>query len=125
MSFNPDNDRIVKLDTITPVEKINELAELNSEEVDFQAIEQKASIFAKDAKFVPVDESVKLVSVEKNGKIIYENDGKMQLAESQLELAETKNDEQKCPVFSDFSENQKLLEKKTTTDSFKKNFNMF
>lgn len=112
MSFNPDNDRIVKLDTITPVEKINELAELNSEEVDFQAIEQKASIFAKDAKFVPVDESVKLVSVEKNGKIIYENDGKMQLAESQLELAETKNDEQKMSGFLGFFGKSKAFGKK-------------
>lgn len=112
MSFSPDNDRIVKIDTITPVEKINELAELNLEEVDFSAIEQKASIFAKDAKFVPIEESVKLVSVEKNGKIIYENEGRMQLAESQLELAESKNDDFKTSGFLGFFGKSKTFGKK-------------
>lgn len=112
MSFSPDNDRIVKIDTITPVEKINELAELNLEEVDFSAIEQKASIFSKDAKFVPIEESVKLVSVEKNGKIIYENEGRMQLAESQLELAESKNDELKKSDFLGFFGKSKIFGKK-------------
>ena len=112
MSFNPDNDRIVNVDAITPVEKINELTELNLEDVDFQAIEQKASIFIKDAKFVPVEESVKLISVEKNGKIIYENDGKMQLAESQLELAESKNDEPKISGFLGFFGKSKIFGRK-------------
>ena len=55
-------------------------------------LKKKASIFVKDAKFTPVDEAVKLVSVEKNGKIIYEDQGRMQLVESQQDLAQLKND---------------------------------
>ncbi len=112
MSFNPDNDKIVRVDAVTPVEKINELSELSSEDVDFQEIEKKASIFAKGAKFVPVDEAVKLVSVEKNGKIIYEDSGKMQLADSQLELAESKNEDQKMSGFLGFFGKSKAFGKK-------------
>lgn len=91
MSFNPDNGKIAKVDNVTPVEKINELAELNWEDIDLQEIEEKASIFVRDAKFTPID-GVKLVSVEQNGKIIYEDDGKMQLVESQYDLAQMKTD---------------------------------
>lgn len=96
MSFNPDNGKIVKVDSVTSVEKINELAELNLDDIDFQEIERRASIFTKHANYVPVDEkSVRLVSVEDNGKLIYEDYGRMQLADSQQELAESKYVENK------------------------------
>ena len=45
MSFNPDNGKIAKVDNVTPVEKINELAELNLEEIDLQEIEKKSQHF--------------------------------------------------------------------------------
>ncbi len=87
MSINPiDDKKNVTLD------KSADLPEFGLADIDFEAIEQKASIFVKDTKFVPVDEQVKLVSVEKNG-IIYEDDGKMQLVNSQTELAENKLDD--------------------------------
>lgn len=92
MSFNPIDDK-KPAPGVKPMEKISEIPELDLADIDFKEIEKKASIFVKDTKFVPVDEEVKLVSVEKNGKIIYEDDGKMQLANSQAELAEMKNEE--------------------------------
>lgn len=92
MSFNPIDDK-KPVPGVKPVERISEIPELDLADVDFKEIEKKASIFVKDTKFVPVDEEVKLVSVEKNGKIIYEDDGKMQLANSQAELAEMKNED--------------------------------
>ena len=47
MSFNPDNGKIAKVDNVTPVEKINELAELNLEEIDLQEIEKKPAFSLK------------------------------------------------------------------------------
>ena len=91
MSFDPiDNSK--NIPGAKPADMSTDLPEFALADIDFAAIEIKASIFVKDTKFVPVDEQVKLVSVEKNG-IIYEDEGKMQLANSQTELAETKLDE--------------------------------
>ena len=91
MSFDPiDNSK--NIPGAKPADMPSDLPEFTLADIDFAAIEKKASIFVKDTKFVPVDEQVKLVSVEKNG-IIYEDEGKMQLANSQTELAENKLDE--------------------------------
>lgn len=92
MSFNPIDDNKPAMGAMA-AGKMNELPEIDLAEIDFKEIEKKASIFVKDTKFVPVDEQVKLVSVEKNGKLIYEDEGRMQLANSQLDLAEMKNED--------------------------------
>ncbi len=87
-SFNPINDKN-PLSGAMPVDKVNDLPEFDLADIDFKEIEKKASIFVKDTKFVEVDETVKLVDVAKNGKIIYEDNNGMKLADSQLDLAET------------------------------------
>lgn len=92
MSFNPIDDNKPAMGAMA-AGKMNELPEIDLAEIDFKEIEKKASIFVKDTKFVPVDEQVKLVSVEKNGKLIYEDECRMQLANSQLDLAEMKNED--------------------------------
>ena len=90
MSFNPDSGKIAGVEAITPIEKINDLTEFSLDDVDFKEIEERASIFVREAKFLPTDSTVKLVSVEEDGKLIYENDGRRQLANSQYDLAEGK-----------------------------------
>lgn len=92
MSFDPINDKSAAIGA-GKADKVNELQEIDFSNLDFGEIEKRASIFVDKTKFVPVDEQVKLVSVEKNGKIIYEDEGKMQLANSQAELAEMKNED--------------------------------
>ena len=90
MSIDPIDNKSVS--GFNPADQNTELPEFGLAEIDFEAIEKKASIFVKDTKFVPVDEQVKLVNVKKNG-IIYDENGKMQLANSQTELAENKLDD--------------------------------
>lgn len=91
MSFNPDSGKIAGVDSVTPVEKFNDLTEFSLDDVDFKEIEERASIFVREAKFSPIDKQVKLVSVEEDGKLIYEDEGRRQLAQSQYDLAEGKN----------------------------------
>ena len=92
MTFNPIDNGGASIGA-GKVDTFNELQEIDFSTLDFDAIEKKASLFVKGTKFVAVGEEVKLVSVEKDGKIIYEDDGKMQFAGSQSELAEYKNEE--------------------------------
>ena len=64
MSFDPiDNSK--NIPGAKPADMPADLPEFTLADIDFEAIERKASIFVKDTKFVPVDEQVKLVSVEK------------------------------------------------------------
>ena len=91
MSFNPDNGKIAKVDAITSIDQINNLAELGLADVDLNEIEERASIFAQEAKFLPIDKQIKLVSVEEDGKLVYEDEGRRQLARNQYDLAEGKN----------------------------------
>ena len=100
-----------------PVDKVD-LPELNLGDVDFAEIEKKASIFTQGAKFTPVDESVKLVSVEGDGKLIYEDEGEMHLVDSQQELAEIKNKDDNSikGFFGGFFGNSKSMFSKKNDD---------
>lgn len=83
------------------VSQFGDLPEFKFSDNEAREIEAKTSIFMKDNKFVPVKETVKLVDVKKDGKLIYE-DGKGTLftANSQHELSELKEkDGFKLPGF--------------------------
>lgn len=81
--------------------KIGDLPEFGFSEFDFKEVEQRASIFIKGNNFFPVNETVKLVDVQKDGKLVYEDgNGEVFTANSQHELAELhERDTFKMPGF--------------------------